>query len=100
MADLTELLNRLDACVGAMDEIVERYAMYMASHSYQNAGEVKELLRELVRMTYETADWMGTHNLDTDVVFIERMMDIVAKLRATKGRFFLVFPPVQEAQAG
>lgn len=100
MADLSNLLNRLEACIGALDEIVMRYALYMRSHSYRQAGEVKDLLRELVRMTYETVDWADTHNLDTDPVCIERLMDIVARLRATKGRFDLVFPPQAHSQVG
>jgi hypothetical protein len=79
-----------------MDELIERYVLYMDSHSYANAGSVRELMQELVRMTFETADVMEHMDLDDDVVVIETMMDIVAKLRATKGRFDLAFPPEPE----
>ena len=64
----------------------------MEGYSYRSAGEAKALLRELVRMTYETVDWMEVQGLDSAEA-VEQLMDMVARLRTIKGRFDLAFSP-------
>lgn len=78
------LLKRLVAAVGAVEEMTERYHLYMEAGSYEPAAEAKHLIRVSLRVAFETIDEIETLDVMPSLQEIGLMVVLIERLKESK----------------
>jgi hypothetical protein len=95
------LLKRLVAAVGAVDEMTERYQLYMKAGSYESAMEAKALIGVSLRIAFETIDEVETLDVMPSLQEIGLLVVLTERLRESKAALAEFVGPavVEEADA-
>lgn len=84
------LLNRLTAAVGAIEEMLDQYALYMGAGSYGAARETSLVLVRLLLIAYTTATEIETASEQGDLVMTEvdesKLDGLNSRLSSTRAR--------------
>ena len=78
------LLKRLVAAVGAVDEMTERYHLYMKAGSYEPAREARSLIGVSLRIAFETIDEIETLDVTPSLQEIGLLVVLASRLKESK----------------